>query len=284
VTGLQSATAYTFTVTATNAKGTSAASSASNSITATTVPQAPTIGSVTVTNTTTVSIPFTAGATGGAAISSYTITSSPSIALSYSGTSTPFTVTGSFASNQAYTFSMTATNANGASGSSSASNSVTPVKVYSIGETGPGGGKVFYDAGSTLSWGRYLEVAVVPSWNDGLTYGWGNFETLVGTSAAIGTGLANSNAAVAQTNEVYRAIGACRAFTGGGKSDWFLPSKDELNAVSAQKAVIGTITGDFYWSSTEVNSNNAWYQNLSTGGQFSYLKTTSYYVRPVRAF
>ena len=284
VTGLQSATAYTFTVRATSAAGLSPASSASNSITATTVPQAPTIGAVTVTNTTTVSIPFTAGATGGTAISSYTITSSPSIALSYSGTSTPFTVTGSFASNQAYTFSMTATNANGTSTASSASNSVTPLKVYSIGETGPGGGKVFYDAGSTLSWGRYLEVAVAPSWNDGFTYGWGNFETLVGTSAAIGTGLANSNAAVALTNESYRAIGACRTFGGGGKSDWFLPSKDELNALSARIAAVGGANGEFYWSSTEVNATNAWYQNLNTGGQYSYVKTFSYYVRPVRAF
>ncbi len=43
VTGLQSNTAYTFTVTATNGYGASAASTASSSITATTVPQAPTM-------------------------------------------------------------------------------------------------------------------------------------------------------------------------------------------------------------------------------------------------
>ena len=48
VTGLQSDTAYTFTVTATNAVGTSDASAASAEMTATTVPQAPTIGTVTV--------------------------------------------------------------------------------------------------------------------------------------------------------------------------------------------------------------------------------------------
>ena len=126
VTGLQSATSYTFTVTPTNSTATGPASSSSSSITATTVPQAPTIGTVTVTNKTTVSVPFTAGATGGATISSYTITSSPSISLSYSGTTSPFTVTGSFVTNQAYTFTMTATNANGTSAASSTSNSVTP--------------------------------------------------------------------------------------------------------------------------------------------------------------
>jgi len=284
--GNPTSTARTYTVTATNANGISTASSASNSIAAASVPQSPTIGTVTVTNTTTVSIPFTAGATGGAAISSYTITSSPSIALSYSGTTSPFTVTGSFASNQAYTFSMTATNAQGASGSSSASNSVTPVRVYAIGDTGPGGGKVFYDAGSTLSWGRYLEAASssTGSWNSASTYGWAPFATLVGTSSAIGTGLANSNAAYSLSSESYFAIGACRAYNGGGKSDWFLPSKDELNALSAQITAAGGATGDFYWSSTEVNATNAWYQNLNTGGQYSYVKTYSYYVRPVRAF
>ena len=65
VTGLQSATAYTFTVTATSAAGTSSASSASNSITATTVPQAPTIGSATADNAS-ATVAYTAGATGGA--------------------------------------------------------------------------------------------------------------------------------------------------------------------------------------------------------------------------
>jgi hypothetical protein len=129
VTGLQSATSYTFAVSAANANGT-LTSAASSSITATTVPQAPTIGTVTVTNTTTLSVPFTAGATGGSAITSYTATSSPSIALSVSGTSTPLTVTGTFASNTSYTVQIVAVNANGSSSASSASNSVTPVPVY----------------------------------------------------------------------------------------------------------------------------------------------------------
>lgn len=126
VTGLQSATAYTFTVSGESFAGSSAASAASNSITATTVPQAPTIGTVSVTDSTTVSIPFTAGATGGKSITSYTVTSSPSISLSTSGTTTPLTVTGNFSANQAYTFTIAANNANGTSSSSSASNSITP--------------------------------------------------------------------------------------------------------------------------------------------------------------
>jgi hypothetical protein len=125
VTGLQSATSYTFAVSAANANGT-LTSAASSSITATTVPNTPGTPTATITNATTVSLAFTAGATGGAAISSYTVTSSPSISLSTSGTSSPLTVTGTFAINQAYTFTITATNANGTSSASSASASITP--------------------------------------------------------------------------------------------------------------------------------------------------------------
>jgi hypothetical protein len=127
VTGLQSNTAYTFTVKANNALGSSVASSASNSITATTVPEAPTIGTVTRTSNTVVSLPYTDNGSGGSSITSRTITSSPSLSLTYSTTgSSPIAITASYSADTAYTFTITATNANGTSTSSSASNSVTP--------------------------------------------------------------------------------------------------------------------------------------------------------------
>lgn len=124
VTGLQSGVSYTFTVTATNAVGTGPASAASNSITATTVPQAPTIGTATDLGTgTSVSVAFTAGATGGTTPVTYTATSSPG-GLTGTGAS-PITVSG-LTAGTAYTFTVTATNANG-SATSGPSNSVTPV-------------------------------------------------------------------------------------------------------------------------------------------------------------
>ena len=126
-TALASAQIYYYRVSAINAIGTGTASSAA-SATATTVPQTPTITGVSVLNSTQVSLSFS-GATGGKALSSLTITSSPSISLSYSGTSSPITVTGSYAVNQAYTFTMSATNANGTSNTSAASGSVTPNSV-----------------------------------------------------------------------------------------------------------------------------------------------------------
>ena len=119
VTGLQSATSYTFAVSAANANGT-LTSASSSSITATTVPQAPTIGTATAGNLT-ASVTFTAGATGGSAITGYTVTSSSG--RTNTGASSPIVVTEIAAGT--YTYTVTATNANGTSTASSASNSLT---------------------------------------------------------------------------------------------------------------------------------------------------------------
>jgi hypothetical protein len=132
VTGIATGATPTFTVTATNTGGTSLSSSASSAVTVTTVPAAPTVGTASITNSTTVSIPFTAGSTGGKTISSYVTTSSPSISLSTSGTSSPVSVTGSYAGGQGYTFTIAAVNANGTSASSSASNSLTPLNLPTL--------------------------------------------------------------------------------------------------------------------------------------------------------
>jgi hypothetical protein len=121
VTGLQSNTAYTFTVVASNISGNSLTSDATTSITATTVPQAPTIGTVSSSGTT-ASVPFTANATGGKTVSSYDVTSSP-LGYNYTGGSSPISAT-SLAYGNTYTFQARAYNANGWSQYSSSSNGV----------------------------------------------------------------------------------------------------------------------------------------------------------------
>lgn len=97
------------------------------------IPVAPTIGTATVTNSTTVSLAFTAPSFSKLPITSYTVNSSPSIELSTSGTSSPLTVTGTFVQGQAYTFTIVANHANGSSTASSASNSITPNVVIANG-------------------------------------------------------------------------------------------------------------------------------------------------------
>ncbi len=125
VTGLTNGTAYTFTLTATNAIGTSAASAASNSITpALSVPGAPTVGTASA-GIAQVSLAFTAPAyTGGSTITGYTVTSTPG-SFTGTGAASPVVVTG-LTNGTSYTFTVTATNAIGTGSASVASNAVTP--------------------------------------------------------------------------------------------------------------------------------------------------------------
>lgn len=131
VTGLAAGTSYQFTVYGQNDTGSSAISSLSNSITATTVPQAPTIGSPSVasgqayTGSANVSVAFTANATGGKSITGYTVTSSSG--NTGTGASSPISVSDVVGTSRTYT--VVATNANGSSASSSASASITPASV-----------------------------------------------------------------------------------------------------------------------------------------------------------
>jgi hypothetical protein len=159
VTGLQSATSYTFAVTGTNTTATGPAGT-SASITATTVPQAPTIGTATLSGTT-ASVTFTAGATGGSSITGYTVTSSTG-SLTGTGSSSPISVSG-LSYGTAYTFTVTATNVNGTSAASSASNSVTPVlPVYAYPNGGiNSGSRMYKSTNSGVSWTAtgYLTVA-----------------------------------------------------------------------------------------------------------------------------
>ncbi len=185
--------------------------------------------------------------------------------------------------------------------SSGLTNLSTPVScaiggVCAIGDIGPSGGIVFYDAGSRQSWGRYLEAAP-NGWNGGTsdpTERWGcgynsnsGLNSISGAKGMIiGTGAANTAAIVAGCAEPGIAAKLADALTFGGKSDWFLPSKDELNMMYANLALkgVGGFATDYYWSSSEFSVNLAWAQGFSIGSQYDTGKGFTYYVRPVRAF
>jgi len=125
VTGLQSATAYTYTVTATDSEGTSAPSSATGAVTATTVPQAPTLTAVDktgVSSTGQVRVSFSGNNTGGTSITGYTVTASDNVTTA-TGTTSPLIVSGLTAGSN-YTFTVVAANSNGNSLASSASSSI----------------------------------------------------------------------------------------------------------------------------------------------------------------
>lgn len=124
------------------------------------IPDAPTIGTATdLTTGGSVTVAFTAAATGGTP-TSYTATSSPG-SITGTGASSPITVTG-LTDGTSYTFTVTATNSTGTSPASAASNSVTPTGTayYSIATvtgTGSSGTITFSSIPSTY---KHLQIRI----------------------------------------------------------------------------------------------------------------------------
>jgi hypothetical protein len=202
---------------------------------------------------------------------------------------------------------------------------------YLVGDIGPGGGRVFYASTTGFNCGPsytatgspynskcyYLEAAPTTGaspWTDA-GYAWsGDTTTAVNnasapetaTATAIGWGYRNTLAMVLQNSTAGMAGTLSRAFRGPNNlSDWYLPSKDELNQMckwargvawtsDATVCTGGTInTGpgaagfasSTYWSSSEYFTGGGAWGQANGGTQSAYSKfVTFFYVRPVRAF
>ncbi|MCX6315985.1 MAG: DUF1566 domain-containing protein [Bacteroidetes bacterium] len=105
---------------------------------------------------------------------------------------------------------------------------------------------------------------------DSLTLGWGNNNTaqILGTCNAAGT-----------------AAKACDAHTVNGYSDWYLPSRGELQKLYLAKNFLsGLDTGTSYWSSSEFNNIQAWAVDLTDGTNITPTKSNSGNIRPIRSF
>ena len=165
-----------------------------------------------------------------------------------------------------------------------------------VGNTGPGGGKVFYVNESNPTGSRYMEAVVAgmtPAWDDtngGSYYQWcaGTGQTNnVSTGTAIGSGKTNTDNMVAACTS--GSANSVRAYTGGGlpAGSWSLPSLDELNALDVS-GVGGLATFNYYWSSSQRVAFSAWFQLVGLGGgsgvQSTGNKNLTFHVRPVRAF
>lgn len=160
-------------------------------------------------------------------------------------------------------------------------------RLYGIGQTGPAGGIVFYDKGTTSDGWRYLEAAPVSTeWVDRI---WGEQFAVVinGTSDAIGAGKANTQLIVDEyldANLGNYAASLCTYLEYGGFNDWFLPSALELDAMYENLYLysLGSFSSDYYWSSTahpEVN-DDAYIVYFASGQSTT---SSTYYDRRVRA-
>jgi uncharacterized repeat protein (TIGR02543 family) len=201
-----------------------------------------------------------------------------------------------------------------------------------VGENGPGGGTIYYYSSGGFNCGptqsstcNYLEVA--PSdWSGGAdpSKTWANASDynyeIAGVSkaadpppldsAGVGLGYKDSLAIINNGRSIdsTTAAGTARAYSGGSKSDWYLPSPAELNLLcqwargvapsittpctggSLNSTTYGAgsagFTRDYYWTSTQDNNTSyAHTRRFDTGSAYAALKNENFVgVRPIRAF
>lgn len=162
-----------------------------------------------------------------------------------------------------------------------------------------GGGKLAYllvsgDPGYDANVAHGLIAAVADQTTISQGTPWSINNASIATSTALGQGLANTNLIYGSqgTSSSYAARLA-KEYAGGGYTDWFLPSKDELYKLYLNKSSIGgfntgTQTNNYYWSSSQDTSNasNGYLYDFSTipGSMTSMPKSSSLMVRAIRKF
>ncbi len=82
---------------------------------------------------------------------------------------------------------------------------------------------------------------------------------------ALGTGLQN-------TVDINSQCSSGAAYICSTNNGWYLPSKDELNKLYINKDLLHGLSDLYYWSSSEVDNDNAWAINFVTGNAESISK------------
>ena len=182
--------------------------------------------------------------------------------------------------------------------------------LYSVGQKGPGGGRIFYVDMTRAEGTQYFEVACA-GWSDGRCGGDDLTDPAIalffcfvpnagGTN--IGSGKYNTANIVAACPETVIAAEVADDLVLGGQTDWFLPSSDELNALckwalndsinvicnddggDSLSLTNGGFSTDYYWSSSVQNYYFAWIQAFSNGVYGQETGDNPHYVRPIRSF
>ena len=127
-------------------------------------------------------------------------------------------------------------------------------------------------------------IAAPEDQSTGVQWWNGSFTTTGATGTALGTGQANTIAIVNDQGLGSHAASLCNDLVINIYSDWYLPSKDELDKLYLSKDAVGGFVSAFYWSSSEFNNGGAWRQSFGIGNQASSNTNGENRVRAVRSF
>jgi hypothetical protein len=164
----------------------------------------------------------------------------------------------------------------------SASNviSASTGSALAIGDSYQGGIIFWLDAS-----GQHGLIAATADQSTGIQWYNGSNTTTNAVRDGIGAGKFNTERIIANQGPGAYAAQICANYQGGNYGDWYLPSKYELNLLYLQKTVVGGFaSNNYYWSSTEYINYDAWDQAFSNGSQDNANKSSTSFVRAVRAF
>lgn len=249
---------------------------------------------------------------GGGAIASFAISPSAPAGMTFSTTTGILSGTPTTA-RAATDYTITATNNTGTA--SQIFTLTVTAMVYTVGSTGPGGGTIFYVANTPFTCG--IEMNLTCTYLEAASNGWYvggdprrtwaqaspvNYQNIAisnlaspetASAVAMGWGYRNTRAIILQGNTNAASSAAALAdsysssISGAVIDDWFLPSKDELNQLYSQRAIVGglvAIEDTYYFSSSQRANLTAWVQSNFDGWQGSGNKSDAFYLRPIRAF
>lgn len=249
---------------------------------------------------------------GGGTIASFAISPSAPAGMTFSTTTGILSGTPTTA-RAATDYTITATNNTGTA--SQIFTLTVTAMVYTVGSTGPGGGTIFYVANTPFTCG--IEMNLTCTYLEAASNGWYvggdprrtwaqaspvNYQNIAisnlaspetASAVAMGWGYRNTRAIILQGNTNAASSAAALAdsysssISGAVIDDWFLPSKDELNQLYSQRAIVGglvAIEDTYYFSSSQRANLTAWVQSNFDGWQGSGNKSDAFYLRPIRAF
>lgn len=169
-------------------------------------------------------------------------------------------------------------------------NDKNPTTTFAIGDFYQGGVIFYLDAS-----GEHGLVSAVSDQSSEAVWGCPPKVINGADGLAIGTGAQNTLDIVNGCSSTISGFAAelCDQLEMNGFSDWYLPSKDELNALYENREKVnatstannGTVLeGTEYWSSSHLNSNTVWIQHFSAGNQSGASEDKLYNVRAIRSF